>query len=49
MVLEASGMIKKFAYVKATAETDTIMDCFVRCAEVTVDVSAEDLVQLIYW
>ena len=49
MVLEASGMIKKFAYVKATAETDTIMDCFVRCAEVTVDVSSADLVQLVYW
>ena len=49
MVLEATGHLKKFAYTDTAAATDTLSDCFCRCAEVTVDVASTDLVQLVYW
>ena len=49
LVLGASGMLKKFAYVDATYQTDCVADCLVRCAEALTDVASTDLVQLVYW
>jgi hypothetical protein len=55
MVLEASGMLKKWAYTDGTDITDSVIDgnlnChqIIRCAEVTTDVADTDLVQLVYW
>jgi hypothetical protein len=51
MALEATGHIKKFAYNDTNVSTDTCIDApnWMRCAEVTTDVAATDLVQLVWW
>ncbi len=48
LVLEADGMLKKFAYVDNTAETDLMIDCVVRCVE-AITSTTDDAVQLVYW
>ena len=48
LVLEGTGMLKKFAYADNTVETDTVLDCLVRCAE-ALAASTDDRVHLVYW
>jgi len=49
MVLEATGMIKKWAYTDTAEATDCLIEFVGRCANVTTDVADTDLVQELYF